>query len=245
MPNTTPGRPVRRAEESQDAVSTRSVSTKRSKGRAVEAARAVQYGSATLFAVFTAWHIAAPISAAAGGEMAASQTMLLGRDQWYQRDLFGFSSEGIVVFGAAIAHVGAGAIKRLLQPRKTQVNAHARAGYLLVPIVAAHSFVHRIRPKQAGISPALLSYQFVVHSLHTSPVFSWVAYSLIAVVGTWHSLAGMRKIVSRGRKPAALQTSSWRGGWAAIIASMGVGLARLHAEAPIPLWLAKRYDPLL
>lgn len=119
------------------------------------------------------------------------------------------------------------------------------SGWLLVPVVAFHAWIHRLRPAKAGVSPSLLSYQYVVYALQRQPIVSWAAYGVLAVAGSYHALAGWRRILSRDKRPARLQTPVWRAGFAAVVSSLGLGLARLHAESPIPNWLAARYEPLL
>ena len=69
----------------------------------------IQYASAGTFSIFLVLHLAAPIAAAFGGESAASQTMVLTRDLWYQRS--DIPLEAIAVYGAGGVHVLAGAIQ--------------------------------------------------------------------------------------------------------------------------------------
>ena len=154
--------------------------------------------------------------------------------------------------------VAAGAIRRLTKPRNSKLSRHALSGWLLVPVVGIHAWIHRLRPAKAGVSPSLcasaipfaslissVSYQYVVFALQRQPWTSWAAYGVLAVAGSYHALAGWRRILSRDKRPARLQTPVWRAGFAALVSSLGLGLARLHAESPIPTWLAARYEPLL
>lgn len=229
-----------------------------------------RWRSVTRTSIFLTWHLAASASGVFG-ESAATRTMLLGRDQCAERCVStvlsppGGTSAAIcrasrssslalrrsmVLRTLALARplsspVAAGAVRRVLRPGKRHVSRHAKSGYLLVPIVAYHALYHRLRPARAGVSPSLFSFSYVVFALHRQPIVSWAAYGILAVVGSWHALAGWRRMLSRDAKPARLQTRPWRAGWAAIVSALGLGLARLHAESPIPVWLAARYEPLL
>ena len=117
-----------------------------------------------------------------------------------------------------------------------------------MPVVSLHVLHHRIKPLQGPnpLGSSLVSYQLVSHALGSSPCKSWIAYGTILLLATYHTLAGVRKMVSNKRKPSKLQTPAWRGGWGVLVATTGLGLARLAAEAgDVPLWLARRYDMVL
>ncbi|GAA96014.1 hypothetical protein E5Q_02674 [Mixia osmundae IAM 14324] len=78
----------------------------------------------------------------------------------------------------------------------------ARTGYLLVPIVAIHSLTHRVWPASSkapykGLSPSLLSYNFVSYSLQNYTISSIVGYGSLILLATYHFTSG------RGRLPTS------------------------------------------
>ncbi len=207
----------------------------------------IQYGSAATFSIFLAAHLASPISAIFGGEAYASQTMLLARDLIYQRT--DIPLEPIVVFGSLSVHVVAGAVKRLITPGpRRKVQLHALTGYLLIPVVGLHAWHHRIKSARGPnpLSPSLVSYQLVARALYNRPIYSWLAYGTLVILATYHTLAGIRRMSSDNRRPAKLQTLPWKSGYALLMTSIGLGLARIASEgSEVPLWLATRYDAIL
>lgn len=204
---------------------------------------AIQSISALSFSAFLVLHLAAPLSAAFG--LDASQTMLLARE-YYQTAAI----EPVLVWGSLIAHVSSNLVRRTILGGPSSLRRlswHSITGYILVPLVAAHAWTHRILPAKRGISPSLLSYQYVSYSLFKYPITSWVAYGAITLASSYHAISGLRSIVSRGRKAAVLpQSMSGLAGSAALVGGVGLGLVRLASEgSDVPLWLGKRYLQVL
>ena len=102
-------------------------------------------------------------------------------------------------------------------------NLHQRAGYLILPLVLHHAYVHRILPYKSSLT-AFFSYSFVSHSLsprsypssvsHSSTRVSGLSklahglsYGLLTVGVTWHALVGLR-IISFPTSPRSLRKSS-------------------------------------
>lgn len=209
----------------------------------LRATTAVQSISALSFSAFLVLHLAAPLGAAVG--LDASQIMLLTREYYQTAAL-----EPILVWGSLVAHVLSSFVRRTLLGGPwsiRRVSWHSITGYLLVPLVAAHAWTHRILPAKRGISPSLLSYQYVSYSLLKYPITSWIAYGVITLASGYHAVSGFRCIVSRGRKAAVLrQSMSGLAGSAALVGGVGLGLVRLASEgSDVPLWLGKRYLQVL
>lgn len=213
-------------------------SNKSNKSRLLKLATQLQDISAVGFSAFLVLHLAAPIGAAIG--LDASQIMLLTRE-YYQTDLL----EPILVWGSLTAHVASGIARRAVIGPPKKPSLHSLTGFLLVPAVAAHAWIHRILPAKRGISPSFLSYQYVSFSLASYPITSWVAYTFLSLAGTYHAISGARAIASGRRKAARLPDGvAGQAGFAAVAGSLGLGLVNL-ASQDVPLWLGKRYLDVL
>ncbi|CAD6574172.1 MAG: hypothetical protein CYPHOPRED_005313 [Cyphobasidiales sp. Tagirdzhanova-0007] len=197
----------------------------------------VQSASALSFSAFLALHLAAPLAAALGAD--ASGVMLLTRE-YYQTSLI----EPILVWGSLAAHVLSGLTRRALLGSKTKrFSLHSIAGFVLIPVALGHSFTHRILPARKGISPSLLSYQFVSYSLFVYPFTSWTGYGVLILAASYHATGGLRTILSGRKKAARLPDSNaGQAGYAAAVGALGLGLVNLAFEGKeVPLWLARRY----
>ena len=190
------------------------------------------------FSAFLVLHLAAPIGAAVG--LDASQIMLLTRE-YYQTDLL----EPILVWGSLVAHIASSVARRAILGPPKNPSLHSLTGFLLVPAVAAHAWIHRILPAKRGVSPTFLSYQFTSYSLAIYPITRWVAYAFLSLAGTYHAISGARAIVSGRRKVARLPAGiAGQAGFAAVAGSLGIGLVSLAGQ-DVPLWLGKRYLEIL
>lgn len=196
----------------------------------------VQTISAVTFSGFVVLHLAAPIGAGLG--LDASGIMLLTRE-YYQTPLL----EPIVVWGSLGAHIASSIVRRAILGVPKRPSLHSVTGWLLVPMTLAHAFTHRLLPAWKGISPALLSYQYVSHALIESPIVSMAIYGTMALAIVHHGIAGARALVSGRRKTARLPEGGLAAtGYAMLIGSLGLGLINLKKEgSEVPLWLAKRY----
>lgn len=196
----------------------------------------VQTVSAITFSGFLVLHFAAPIGAGLG--LDASNIMLLTRE-YYQTPVL----EPTLVWGSLGAHIASSVIRRALLGVPKKPSLHSVTGWLLVPMTLAHAFTHRILPAWKGISPSLLSYQYVSHALVESPYTSMVIYGTMVFAIVQHGIAGIRAIASGRRKAARLPEGGLAAtGYAMLIGSVGLGLANLKKEgSEVPLWLAKRY----
>lgn len=192
--------------------------------------------SAITFSGFMILHLAAPIGAGLG--LDASGIMLLTRE-YYQTPLL----EPVLVWGSLSAHIASSIIRRSILGVPKKPSLHSATGWLLVPMTLAHAFTHRVLPAWKGISPALLSYQYVSHALTESPVISMAIYGTMVLAIVQHGIAGARALISGRRKAARLPQGGLAAtGYAMLIGSLGLGLVNLRKEGPeVPLWLAKRY----
>lgn len=213
-------------------------------------------------------HLAAPVSAIWGGEGSASGTMIIGRELYQS----GFGEKALIA--TALLHLSASASKRLLMMKRSHwkwppfssFSWHSIAGFILTPLLAIHSYKHRWYPSQLGISPAFIDYGYVVHGLHVQPAMSVLGYGSILLAGAYHWIAGLRKITSggpfnstsssmlqclharsrAGKKRALLHELAFQGAFAAVLASVGLGMARLALEQNNhPSVLLAKWDAIL
>ena len=136
---------------------------------------AIQSLSAAGFGAFLLLHV--PASAASVlGESNATQLMLIGREL-YQSDLL-----EPIFLGSAALHVGSGLARRLHRhgwKSFRSLSLHALSGYLLVPLVSFHVYMHRWLPLKMDISNDI-SYSFTSLFLQQYPALAWVHYTLIS-----------------------------------------------------------------
>lgn len=204
-------------------------------------ANRVQSASAMGITAFLALHLAAPLGAAVG--LDACGTMLLTRE-YYQTPWL----EPFLVWGSLSAHIVSSLARRLILgiPRR-RPSLNSLAGYLLVPMVAVHAWTHRIAPARMGVSPSLLSYQFVSYSLSIHPISSWIIYGGLVLSACYHTASGLRTILSGRKKAARLPDSNvWRATYGSVVCGLGLGLATLAGDwSEVPSWLGKRYLEVL
>ncbi|KAK4053698.1 hypothetical protein OIV83_001354 [Microbotryomycetes sp. JL201] len=153
---------------------------------------------------------------------------------------------------------------------------HQLTGYALIPVVLHHSYIHRFVPSSLDLTP-FFNYSFVHHSVRTASASKVVqtlhglSYGLLASLATYHAIVGIR-ILSSGRTspkslskrrssrrkaadPSSLDADvdvtggigSWHVGYAAVLGSVGLGVARimLAANQNMPNWLGVKYDDVL
>ncbi|GAA5977956.1 hypothetical protein JCM10908_004175 [Rhodotorula pacifica] len=133
-------------------------------------------------------------------------------------------------------------------------NVHQRTGYLLIPFLAHHAWVHRLLPASplppiSSLSPSFFNYSFTALSLtHDSLVLragSAFSYAAVAGLATYHGLVGWRimldptapRSLAPSRKRAAKSRDSlvyqvtrgreWQAAWIALVTGLAVGTARI------------------
>ncbi|GAA5931650.1 uncharacterized protein JCM15063_001527 [Sporobolomyces koalae] len=139
-----------------------------------------------------------------------------------------------------------------LVPRTPRLTSHQITGYVLVPIVWHHLYLHRILPASplppiSALSPSFFNYTFTSVSLnHSSLVLrslSTMAYASLASIATYHAIVGIR-ILSDPTAPRSLQPKrpksgpesrrrrltrgrEWQAVWIAVVTGVGIGTARI------------------
>lgn len=134
-------------------------------------------------------------------------------------------------------------------------NVHQRTGYLLIPFLAHHAWVHRLLPASplppiSSLSPSFFNYSFTALSLtHESLVLragSAIGYAAVAGLATYHGLVGWRimldstaprSLAPRRKRSTASSHSSllyqltrgreWQAAWIALMTGLAVGTARI------------------
>lgn len=141
------------------------------------------------------------------------------------------------------------------------ISLHQVTGYLLLPLTLHHAYLHRLLPSSptppiSSLSPTLLSYSFVSYSLSSSHALaSSIAYISLLSVGSYHALAGIRRLadptaprglVKKRRREGRRGVNGWRVAYAGVMGGVGIGLARLASEGSgVPEWMGRRYEEVL
>ncbi|KAG0665898.1 hypothetical protein C6P46_005992 [Rhodotorula mucilaginosa] len=133
-------------------------------------------------------------------------------------------------------------------------NVHERTGYLLIPFLAHHAWVHRLLPASplppiSSLSPSFFNYSFTALSLtHESLILragSAVSYAAVAGLATYHGLVGWRimldstaprSLAPRRKRSTESHNSlihqltrgrEWQAAWIALVTGLAVGTARI------------------
>lgn len=134
---------------------------------------------------------------------------------------------------------------------------HHLTGYLLIPLTLQHLTLHRLLPLKYNLT-SFLSYSFVSRALNAG---SWgryrlpsaVGYALLTAVTTWHAFVGVRILWDptaprglgrRRNEKEGGAPNGWQGGWVALLAGVGVGVARIATSggARGPEWIGRKFD---
>ncbi|KAK4705349.1 hypothetical protein P7C70_g856, partial [Phenoliferia sp. Uapishka_3] len=141
------------------------------------------------------------------------------------------------------------------------------AGYILIPITLNHSFLHRVLPSSSrvpysSLSPTLFSYSYVAYALSAPShrVKSAIGYALLTIVGGYHAIAGIRKLLDPMAPPGLrprrtkegggtvrkVRNRGWQGLYLGGLVGVGIGLARLAGEGKgVPEWIGRKYEVIL
>lgn len=136
------------------------------------------------------------------------------------------------------------------------ISLHQITGYLLLPLAAHHAYLHRLLPSSpsppiSSLSPTLFSYSFVSYSLSSSHALaSSIAYVAVLSIGSYHALAGIRRLADptapRGLRRRRDGRNGWRVAYVGVVGGVGIGLARLASEGRgVPEWMGRRYEEVL
>ena len=135
----------------------------------------VQSTSALTFSGLILLHIPASLAANLG-ESHATQLMLIGREL-YQSDLL-----EPLFLGSAAVHIIAGLSRRLKRhgiKSFLRLPLHALSGYLLVPFLSFHVYLHRYLPLQQRVAEDI-SFSFTSLFLQSYPILAWTHYSCVS-----------------------------------------------------------------
>lgn len=161
--------------------------------------------------------------------------------------------EPILVYGSALAHVGAGLVLRahkLYLDRvhynkflKGWANPTVLSGYVLMPIVVGHAVYHRIAPQWILGDSSMITLDYVAYSVHHHPILAWSALLSLVGVGVFHVSRGWHK---------------WLGAWnqwkmtmqsaiisATAIAFSSVSVFRIGQLPEVTGWISKQYHQVL
>jgi hypothetical protein len=229
----------------------------------------IQRYSSYAFTLFGAFHITntSLIPLITQSVPDADNYLLLTRP-YYQSLPF----EPLLITGALGLHLSSGVALRLFR-RRHQIHRYgadtfserrqikwppvsftSMTGYILAPLVVGHAFVNRVLPLLYEGGSANVGLEYVSHGFAKHPVVSFVGFSVLVAVGSWHMTWGWAKWL--GLTPQ--QAKSWSSdallvkkrrfylvnGAAAALAGLwlagGLGVVGRGGEATG--WLAKEYD---
>ncbi|GAA6011531.1 hypothetical protein JCM11491_004678 [Sporobolomyces phaffii] len=155
------------------------------------------------------------------------------------------------------------------RPLKPALTTHHVTGYVLVPIVLHHVWLHRILPASpappiSALSPSFFNYTFTAEAL-TNPsralrVASAASYAALTALAVYHALVGLRiladptaprSLAPKRRRRSRGRGRAWQAAWTAVVVGVGVGTARIAGAfgaeriGTHPDWIAKRMDYVL
>lgn len=132
------------------------------------------------------------------------------------------------------------------------LTSHQATGYVLIPIVFHHLYVHRLLPASplppiSSLSPSFFNYTFTALSLNHSSLYlriaSTLSYASLASIATYHALVGLRilydptaprslqpkrpKVGPPSRRRRITKGREWQAVWMSVVIGLGVGTARI------------------
>ncbi|MCJ1334939.1 hypothetical protein MMC09_000205 [Bachmanniomyces sp. S44760] len=207
--------------------------------------------------------------------ISSSDTYLLLTRPYYQSPI----SEPLLVIAPLALHVASGIALRLVRRRQTAIRHGAEnrterrkiawprlsgtsaLGYVLLPFVAGHVAINRLLPLWVEGGSSGVGLQYVGHTFARLPVISWVGYTALVGVGSFHFVWGWARWLGLGPDGAGSQyemggedreVARRRSWWAvSIVASlvMGVwvagGLGVVGRGGAVGGWVGRGYDDLL
>ncbi len=110
-----------------------------------------------------------------------------------------YLTEGFFVFGALVVHVTSGAVLRVARivrerlrygraAKYPYLSWNAIAGYIIAPMVAAHSFSTRIIPFKLDLD---VTASLVGHLITRSPLIGWSFYLSMVALSSYHIVMGI------------------------------------------------------
>ncbi|KAH0543693.1 hypothetical protein FGG08_002009 [Glutinoglossum americanum] len=165
----------------------------------------IQKYSSYTFSIFLGLHITnTSILPLVTRSVADSETYLLLTRPYYQSPL----TEPLVVLLPLIAHIGSGVALRLYRRRQLakrygyesrEQRRHLRwpalsrtslLGYVLIPLVAGHTFVSRVLPLLVEGDSSGVGLGYISHGFAKQRVVGFVGFSALITVGAWHFVWG-------------------------------------------------------
>lgn len=209
----------------------------------------VQKYSSYAFTGFLGLHLVSVVVTPALASVDAGNSALLFARTLYQAP----GLETVLVTGALVLHVGAGAALRAyklarsknlyaayLTPQLSQPSRLALAGYAATPLLLAHYYMSRALPAAVLGDSSLISLDFISHSLASHP--GPAIFSVLSLLGLtlYHAVYGWRRWLRIYSRPRLISAPT------AVIATgvlLGaLSLAKLLARGPASGWLASQYD---
>jgi len=229
----------------------------------------IQKYSSYAFTIFGTFHITnTSIIPLLTRSVSDSDSYLLLTRPYYQSLPF----EPLLVTGAIGLHIASGLALRLFR-RRQQVHRYgaenfaerrsirwpavswtSMTGYALAPLVIGHAFVNRAVPLMWEGGSANVGLEYVSHGFAKHPIISFVGFTALVTVGSWHFVSGWAKWLNL----LPTQLTKWSSdiqlrrkrrfylvnGVAAAVAGLwlagGLGVVGRGGESTG--WLAKEYD---
>ena len=231
----------------------------------------IQKYSSYTFTVFLGFHITnTSILPLLTRSVADSESYLLLTRPYYQSPL----TEPLVVVLPLLAHIGSGVALRLYRRsqlakrygyenreqrrclRLPSLSGTSLLGYILLPLVAGHTFVNRALPLFVEGDSSSVGLGFVSHGFAKQSVMSFVGYSALIGVGALHFVWGgahwlgwtPREVIVGGTE--GLERRKWR--WR-VLNSLSAGVAGLWMIGGLGIvgrggatsgWVGRGYDEL-
>ena len=166
-----------------------------------------KYSSYT-FSIFAAFHIAnTSIIPLVTQSVPASEPYLLLTRPYYQSPI----AEPLIIVLPLVAHVASGVALRIYRRRQQyemygaesrqekrqiawpNISGTSKLGYLLIPLLAGHSFINRGVPLKVHGGSSSVNLSFVSHAFAKFPALSFTGFTALVTVGVWHSVWGWAK----------------------------------------------------
>ena len=144
--------------------------------------------------------------------------------------------------------------RRLAWPKLSGTSA---LGYVLTPFVVGHAFVNRLLPWWVEGGSSMIGLGYVGHGFARYPAVSWLAYTGLMVVASWHIVWGAAKWLDW--TPDRVRDGAGAGGlrrrkrrWYAVNASSALlaalwiagGLGVVARAGEVQGWVGRGYDEL-
>lgn len=135
------------------------------------------------------------------------------------------------------------------------LTTHQATGYVLIPIVFHHLYLHRILPSSplppiSSLSPSFFNYSFTSFSINHPSLYlktaSTLSYAALASLAAYHALVGLRilydptaprslqpkrpRVGPPSRRRKLTKGKEWQGVWTSLVLALGIGTARIAGK---------------